>query len=84
MLTIESNPDDKRVLAYRSVISSEPLKDKFQDILEDSLEDLIDIFPRNMRWNKLNWFSFPRPIRWILVLHGSECIPFEPHGYGSI
>lgn len=33
-------------------------------------------FPQSMRWGSLS-FRFPRPIRWLLAINGSEVVPFE-------
>ena len=47
-------------------------------VLPQLIEDLLDgmQWGRTMRWNRSNK-SYPRPLRWIVALHGSEVIPMS-------
>jgi len=53
-------------------------------ILSHALPDLLlkMEFPKTMRWADLE-FSFPRPIRWLTALYGTEVIPFAIGPYLS-
>lgn len=46
------------------------------DMLPQLIEDLLDgmRWGRTMRWNNSNK-SYPRPLRWIVALYGSEIVP---------
>ena len=47
-------------------------------VLPQLIEDLLDgmQWGRTMRWNRSNK-SYPRPLRWIVALHGTEVIPMS-------
>ncbi|XP_039134107.1 LOW QUALITY PROTEIN: glycine--tRNA ligase, chloroplastic/mitochondrial 2 [Dioscorea cayenensis subsp. rotundata] len=46
------------------------------EVLAEELPKIISniSFPKSMRWNSK--FTFSRPIRWILALHGDNIVPF--------
>jgi glycyl-tRNA synthetase len=52
--------------------------------LANALPDLFTSlkFAKSMRWNQSN-VNFSRPIRWLLVMHGSEVIPVSFAGVNS-
>ncbi len=68
-----------RYLAYTRHERGKATVDVLPDVLAATLRDLA--FPKQMRWDA--WlddgrgeFTFGRPIRWILFLHGGRVVPF--------
>ena len=53
-------------------LEGEPTTAVLPQLIEDLLEGMQ--WGRTMRWNSSNK-SYPRPLRWIVALHGSEVIP---------
>lgn len=76
-LKIEKAGKKEHLVALRSIAGR-----KTADVLSTLLPDLLKglSFPKNMFWEESR-IRFPRPIRWILCLYGSEMISFS---YGSL
>ena len=54
------------------------------EVLSEQLPGLIAglRFPKTMRWNRTN-VAFPRPLRWLVGLHGDRVVSFEYAGAAS-
>jgi len=78
-LRIISTPKGEYVAAVRSE-ASEPTGEILPAIMPRIITSLH--FPKMQRWGYLT-LRFPRPIRWILCLFGSEVIPFALEGIRS-
>ncbi|NLL21050.1 MAG: glycine--tRNA ligase subunit beta [Firmicutes bacterium] len=78
-LKIEKAGKKEYLVALRSIAGK-----KTADVLSTLLPDLLKglSFPKNMFWEKSR-IRFPRPIRWILCLYGSEMISFSYGGLQS-
>jgi glycyl-tRNA synthetase beta chain len=68
-----------RYLAYTRRERGKATVDVLPDVASATLRELV--FPKQMRWDA--WlddgrgeFTFGRPIRWILFLHGGRVVPF--------
>ncbi len=57
-------------IASKGVSTAEILSKKIPKLIRDLS------FPKKMRWSDLD-VSYPRPLQWIVALHGSEVVPFE-------
>jgi glycyl-tRNA synthetase beta chain len=77
---VETETDAGRYVFLVREISGVPTVDLIPDILHRSLQALS--FPKTMRWNPTQ-AHFARPIRWILLLFGSEVIGFSTAGVES-
>ena len=78
-LKVVSTPKGDYVAAVKSE-TSEPTAKKLPGIMPRIITTLH--FPKMQRWGYLS-LRFPRPIRWLLCLYGSDVIPFELEGIKS-
>ncbi|MDF1526498.1 MAG: glycine--tRNA ligase subunit beta [bacterium] len=78
-LKLVSTPKGDYVAAVKSEASSPTAK-----ILPAIMPRIITTlhFPKMQRWGYMS-LRFPRPIRWILCLFGSDVVPFELEGIKS-
>lgn len=78
-LSIVSTPKGEYVAAVRSE-ASQPSSEILPEIMPRIITSLH--FPKFQRWGYLN-LKFPRPIRWIVCLFGSDVVKFELEGIKS-
>ena len=78
-LKVVSTPKGEYVAAVKSE-ASEPTKKILPGIMPRIITTLH--FPKMQRWGYLS-LRFPRPIRWILCLYGSDVVSFELEGIKS-
>jgi glycyl-tRNA synthetase beta chain len=71
-----------RKLACKKVIPSVPANELIPTKVTDLLDGLVKQLNRTMRWGSGD-FTFPRPIRWIVALLGSQVIDFDIAGVRS-
>ncbi len=70
---------------YKEMIKSQPTDVVLTKILNELFRDLYYELPNKMIWGNIDpkEFAFPRPIRWIITLLGSQVIDFEIAGVRS-
>ena len=78
-LRVVTEEDKSYVVAARIEVGR-PAGEVLAGILPELLAGLR--FPKTMRWNQTN-VSFPRPLRWLVALLGSEVVPFAYAGVAS-
>ena len=64
-------------VVYRATAPGLPLTERLGEILEASLQQLP--IARRMRWRDLS-AEFVRPVRWLVVMIGTEVVPIELFG----
>ena len=67
-------------LSYQVVEQGKPLNDLVQAILETALKRLP--IPKRMRWGSSD-DEFVRPVKWLIVMHGSDVVPASVLGVSS-
>ena len=76
--TFETITSDKGAwVVYRATAPGLPLTERLGAILEASLQQLP--IARRMRWRDLS-AEFVRPVRWLVVMIGTEVVPIELFG----
>jgi glycyl-tRNA synthetase beta chain len=67
-------------LALDRRVGGNPVSELLPSVLEKAVTSLS--FPKKMRWGS-GEFTFGRPMRWILALHGADVVPLEVAGVRS-
>jgi glycyl-tRNA synthetase beta chain len=77
--------DEKSGVKYivgKQIQSARDTIQLLQRITKSLIEQFMKVFPRTMHWGS-GEFTFPRPLRWIVALLGSQVINFEIAGVRS-
>jgi len=78
-LKVIDTPKGEYVAAVRKD-TSQPSMGILSEVMPRIITSLH--FPKMQRWGYLN-FRFPRPIRWIMCIFGSDIVPFDLAGLSS-
>jgi glycyl-tRNA synthetase len=72
--------DNKSYVVAIKIEEGRPASEVLAQILPELIAGLR--FPKTIRWNETN-VNFPRPLRWLVALLGSDVVPFAYAGVAS-